>query len=70
MAKSYFKKALADVKNGADSRGAAWLYNEFSEFYQQNNMPDSSVYFAQKAVNLAPLEKRPIEYRAYRFIPT
>src|SRR5690606_24151285 len=51
LAKSYFNKALIDVEKGANSRNAAWFYNEFSEFYQKNNMPDSSVYYAQKAMN-------------------
>ncbi|MCB0464927.1 MAG: hypothetical protein KDC78_04515, partial [Aequorivita sp.] len=51
-AKSYFNKASIDVRNGADIRGAAWFYNEFSEFYQNNNIPDSSVYYAQKAVTI------------------
>ncbi|OAD90917.1 hypothetical protein A7A78_13275 [Aequorivita soesokkakensis] len=50
LAKSYFNKALVDVEKGASSRNAAWFYNEFSEFYQNIDMPDSSVYFAQKAV--------------------
>ncbi|MCB0451922.1 MAG: hypothetical protein KDC94_03340 [Aequorivita sp.] len=50
LAKRYFNKALIDVENGANSRGAAWFYNEFSEFYQKNDIPDSSIYYAQKAV--------------------
>ncbi len=57
-AKSYFNKAIADVAKGANARSAAWFYNEFSEFYKNTNMPDSSVYFAQKAMqnldSLAP----------------
>ncbi len=50
LAKNHFNKALVDVEKGANSRNAAWLYNEFSEFYQNKNMPDSAIFYAQKAM--------------------
>ncbi|SRX74699.1 tetratricopeptide repeat protein [Aequorivita antarctica] len=50
MAKMYFKEAIADVDKGVNPRGAAWLYNELSEFYLNAKIPDSVVYFAEKAV--------------------
>jgi len=58
IAKYHFRKALVNVENGANSRSAAWFYNEFSEFYQNRGMADSAIFFAQKAVknldSLAP----------------
>jgi len=52
IAKTYFIEAIALQDENVNVRTIAWAYNEFSEFYLNYDMPDSSIYFAQKAIGI------------------
>lgn len=53
-AKKYFNKAIVKGEEGVNPRGEAWLFNEVSDFYRNANVPDSVIYFSEKAMkNLA-----------------
>ncbi len=71
----YFNKAVSTLNENTNLRNKAWLYNEFSDFYLKQNMPDSSVYYAEKSYqisdSLAPyslesLKSVELLYNSYR----
>lgn len=58
LAKSYFGKALDETDKNVNPRNSAWLYNELSQFYLNQKLVDSTIYFSEKSVktldSLAP----------------
>lgn len=52
LATTYFNKASNVLNRGVNPRTKAWLYNEYSEFYFDKSLPDSSVLYAEKAMKL------------------
>ncbi len=52
MAKAYFNKAVSEIEKNVSPRSSSFLYNEFSEFYLNRNVLDSSIFFSKKATQI------------------